>query len=64
MSVIAVEGVFEAGVVRLTTDVALPEGTRVYVIAPDAVPVGPTQPAGVEPLRREDLADFEMTMIE
>ncbi len=61
MSVIAVEGVIRNGVVRLTGEAALPDGTRVYVIVPD---VAAAQSASGESLDREDLAEFQMTMIE
>ncbi len=64
MSVIAVEGVVENGLIRLTSEAVMPEGARVYVIVPDAVPARAAQGRSVEPSRREDVADFEMTMIE
>jgi len=64
MSVIAVEGVIEHGVVRLTNDAALPEGTRVYVIVPDDVPARAARVLSPRLLRREDSADFAMTVIE
>ena len=65
MSIIAIEGVIDQGVVRLTSDAAaLPEGTRVYVIVPDAVPSRAAHVPSPRLARREDAADFGMTIIE
>lgn len=64
MSVIAIEGVIDHGVVRLTSDAALPEGTRVYVIVPDAMLVRAAHLPSPRLARREDAADFAMSIIE
>jgi hypothetical protein len=60
MSVMAIEGVVDHGLIRLATDTSLPDGTRVYVIVPDGVSAGPARVSSPHLARREDAADFTM----
>jgi hypothetical protein len=51
---VRIEGVVEAGKVRLMRDVPLPEGSQVYVVwDPENQPWGP--PLEKEPLTEEDI---------
>ena len=60
MSAIAIEGVVDHGLIRLTSHVALPDGTRVYVIVPSAVPAAAARISSPRLARPEDAADFSM----
>lgn len=65
MSVTTLEGVVEQGQIKLTSDVRLPEHTKVYIIVPDIQ----LEQRGVSLhsprlARPEQAADFEMEVIE
>lgn len=64
MSVVAVEGIVNHGLVRLPADVKLPENARVYVVVP--IQAAPLQPHIVSPRLRhpQDAIDFQMEVIE
>lgn len=64
MSILALEGVVEHGQIRLKTSIHLPEGTKVYVIAPEALAdrtVRIFSPRLADP---EQVVDFEMEISE
>ena len=60
MSVMAIEGVVDHGMIRLATDTILPDGTRVYAIVPDTLSAVPARLSSPHLARREDAADFTM----
>jgi hypothetical protein len=63
MSVITLEGVVEHGQIRLTSDVQLPDNTRVYVVVPGMQiehVVHITSPRLAHP---QQAADFAMEII-
>ena len=64
MSVMAIEGVVDHGLIRLASNAVLPDGTRVYVIVPDGVPSGQARLSTPHLARREDAADFTMKVVE
>lgn len=65
MSAATFEGVVEEGQIKLTADVRLPEGTKVYIVVPDieleAKGVRLQSPRLAHP---EQAADFEMEVVE
>jgi hypothetical protein len=64
MSVIAVEGVVDHGLVRLQAEVTLPEGTRVYVVVPDAAVTTVVRLRSPRLAHPEQAGDFEMDVTE
>jgi hypothetical protein len=64
MSVVAVEGIVNHGLVRLPADLKLPENARVYVVVPMQT-VSP-QPRIVSPRLKhpQDIIDFQMEIVE
>jgi len=64
MSVIAVEGVVDHGVVRLREEVSLPEGTKVYVIVPEPVVAAAAHIRTPRLANPEQAADFRMDVSE
>lgn len=64
MSIITLEGVVDNGEIRLTSNVRLPENTKVYVVVPD---FEIEQRASIHSPRLaqpQHTADFEMEIIE
>ncbi len=64
MSVIALEGVVDHGVVRLTEEVTLPQGARVYVVVPDSMAAAVAHIRSPRLAHPEQAADFRMDVTE
>ncbi len=64
MSVATFEGIVEQGKIKLTSDVRLPERTKVYIVVPDSEIVKPIIKLHSPRLARpEQVADFEMEVV-
>ena len=64
MGVVTLEGVVEQGQIKLTSNVRLPEQTKVYIVVPDmqiAQTVHVHSPRLAHP---EQITDFEMEVVE
>ena len=64
MSVITLEGVIEHGKVRLTTNVQLPDNTKVYVVVPDIQIQQTARILSPRLAHPEQVVDFRMEIIE
>ncbi len=65
MSVATFEGIVEQGQIKLTSNVHLPERTKVYIVVPDSEIVKPTVNLRSPRLARpEQAADFKMEIVE
>ena len=64
MGVVTLEGVVENGQIRLSTDVRLPEKTKVYVIVPDMQVEQRAHIYSPHLAHPEEIKDFEMDVIE
>jgi len=63
MSVLTLEGVVENGQIRLRDRVTLPEGTRVYVVIPDATVAPQASIHSPRLVQREQARDFVKQVI-
>jgi hypothetical protein len=64
MSVITLEGIVEQGQIRLTTNLHLPDNTKVFVVVPDVEIQQSAHVLTPRLLHRKQVADFEMEVIE
>lgn len=64
MSVMALEGIVEDGQIRLSTNVKLPDGTRVYIIVPEIQVRTVSRIYSPRLAHRDDAADFVLEVVE
>jgi len=64
MSVVAVEGIVNRGLVRLPADLKLPENTKVYVVVPIQAASPRTHIVSPRLKHPQDANDFQMEIIE
>ena len=64
MGVVTYEGIVEDGQIKLTSDVHLPEQTKVYIIVPDMKVEQRAQLHSPRLAHREQAGDFVMEIIE
>ncbi|MFL6208871.1 MAG: hypothetical protein ACJ74W_08480 [Pyrinomonadaceae bacterium] len=64
MGVVTYEGIVEGGQIRLTSEVHLPEQTKVYIIVPDFKVERTAHLHSPHLKRPEQAADFAMEIIE
>jgi predicted DNA-binding antitoxin AbrB/MazE fold protein len=64
MSVIALEGVVDNGVVRLRDKIALQNGAKVYVVVPDSIPAPGAHIRSPRLAHPEQAVDFRMDVTE
>ncbi|MEK6303621.1 MAG: hypothetical protein AABO41_23195 [Acidobacteriota bacterium] len=63
MKVTTLEGVIENGQVRLTSDVRLPEKTKVYVVIPDLEAANVANVRSPRLAHTEQIGDFEKEVV-
>jgi hypothetical protein len=64
MSVTAIEGVVEDGLIRLPNSVHLPENAKVYVVVPDAADPMAVRVHSPRLVNPEQAADFNKEVVE
>ena len=64
MGIVTLQGIVEYGQIRLEAGAHLPERTRVFVIAPDVQVEWGARISSPRLANPEDLADFELEVIE